>query len=210
MADGIGDLDSSHPNANEDVDKQHLLLSFRTLTMMVSIFERAGFGPRQNNNGKSTQSDSGGRQVRVLWVLATLLVCNNEIIAVTTVDTSRENVRLVAVDAQRTRENTGRTETRQRGNDSGPTPIDQEDSDSDDSVTGTKPRSALAYFAVANPRRFAPTGDNDGVKIPAKGIPDVSPSTLMSYLWTNRPSLPEGMVPRANKKGSIYFDWKSE
>lgn len=212
----LGSLYPPADIAHTEEVRQDLLLSFRTLTTMVNTLRQAGFGASQHPKTRLPPSNLNNGSPRILRALATLLVRNNEIIAVTTLNNSGPDVQLVAIDT-----NTGATggygDPKWQGESGGGDDDDDDGNDGGDSDgenhredggarTGPSPR--LSYFAVANPRRC--TADSTVEIITVQGSMEGPTDNLMAYLWKNRPSLPAGTKPQANKKGGRYFHPNSE
>lgn len=192
---------------------------------MIDTFARAGYSSNQERQGKPVQDEnqSDVQHSRVLRALATLLVRNNEIVAVTVVDRDKVKMQLLALGEEGPQEGLGRTDPAQPGSTSASTTIPivperlKENGGGSDDTQSKLPLS-VSWFAVANPRRLvAATGSlpasahkNNAVGTTVQDTLLCPSEHLLAYIWNHRPSLPPGKAPGSTKESSIYFDRNSE
>lgn len=176
---------------------------------MVDTFARAGYSSKQERKERPPQDEKASdiQHSRVLRALATLLVRNTEIVAVTVVDWNGAGMQLLALGEKGS----------QAGSTPASMPIDPERLGEDGDGSGdaeSKLPLSVSWFAVANPRRPAPA--TEGLTANAhegNTVKDtlLHPSeNLLPYIWNSRPSLPPGKVPGSGERNSIYFDRFSE
>lgn len=190
---------------------------------MVDTFARAGYSSNQERQGKPVQDENGSdvQHLRVLQALATLLVRNNEIIAVTVVNRNKVNMQLLVLGEEGLQEGLGRTEPAQLESSLASTTIPivpERPKENGGGSYGAQSKLLLSvsWFAVANPCRLAAatgslpasTHKNNSVGTTVQDTLLRPSKNLLAYIWNNRPLLPLGQAPGSTS--SIYFNWHSE